>query len=78
LFNVDNRFVDELKNQKHPYETYLDLNQKLIDKYKKSFDNVTPDQINLDKETYDKSKNYLKELDATLDSLRPNFQDTYN
>lgn len=73
LFNVDPQIYDKLDKQEHPLSTYFELNTKVVDRYIAALDNNLPQELNMDNNTYENNKEYLKNLKSKMQTITPYF-----
>jgi len=69
LFNTDTKIKTFLQKQENPNETYIKLNQTVIDGYVKALDAQTPAALNMTQATYNKSKNYLQDINNKIKAV---------
>lgn len=75
LFNWNEKLKDILKNQEHPYRTYLDLNYGLVDWFRKTLASKSASDLNMTDSTYTRTKMYLDTVANEVNSARSNFED---
>ncbi|MEF2176074.1 MAG: FG-GAP-like repeat-containing protein [Candidatus Absconditabacteria bacterium] len=71
LFNGDPEIVAKISNQDHPLQTYFALNDKVVDRYIAALENNGPQDLNMDNNTYENNKLYLKNLKYKMQSVQP-------
>ena len=60
LFTIDKTSKQLLSSQEDPTQSYLKLNQKMVDGYLFAINNDGPEKLNMTQATYNKSKTYLE------------------
>ncbi len=75
LFDWDQEIVDKISSQSHPELQYLDMNMEIVSWMQEALSRNTPEDINMDRASYEQSSKHLNELSETIQEVRPHFAD---
>ena len=70
LLGANAKVLETIKNEKHPEQSYLELNKKVMQGFANSLATHSPEELNMSLLTYNETKSYInKTLGAVNETL---------